>query len=89
MATTMSYEGRTSDVADLLSRIQCLASTTGRIEDDQTIRAQILQLSRELIATLQQPDEVVSLVAFSVRKKHIGSNESVPTDRSRATATCA
>jgi hypothetical protein len=55
-----------SDVATLLSRIQSLASGTQRIEDDQDARAKMLQLSRELTASLEQPDEVVSLVAFSV-----------------------
>lgn len=64
----MIYEGDGSDIAGLLARMQCLASTTQRVEDDQDIRAQMLQLSRELTATLQQPDEVVSLVAFSVRR---------------------
>jgi hypothetical protein len=36
------------------------------VEDDQDARAKMLQLSRELTASLEQPDEVVSLVAFSV-----------------------
>lgn len=63
----MTYEGGASDAAGLLARMQCLASTTRRVEDDQDIRAQILQLSRQLTATLQRPDEVLSLVAFSVR----------------------
>lgn len=67
----MTHEGDTSDVAGLLARMQCLASTTQRVEDDQDMRAQMLQLSRELTATLQQPDEVVSLVAFSVRRNLI------------------
>jgi len=58
----------TSDVAELLCRMQRLASMTQRVENDQHVRAQMLQLSRELTATLEQPDEVVSLVAFSVRK---------------------
>lgn len=61
-----------SDVAGLLARMQCLASMTRRVEDDQDIRAQMLQLSRELTATLQQPDEVVSLVSFSVRRNVSG-----------------
>ena len=64
----MSYEDGQSDVASLLARMQCLASMTNRVEDNENIRAQMLQLSRELTATLQQPDEVVSLVAFSVRR---------------------
>jgi hypothetical protein len=55
-----------SDVATLISHIQSLASGTKRIEDDQDARAKMLQLSRELTASLEQPDEVVSLVAFSV-----------------------
>ena len=67
----MADGGDTSDVAGLLARMQCLASTTQRVEDDQDMRAQMLQLSRELTATLQQPDEVVSLVAFSVRRNLI------------------
>lgn len=64
----MTYERDTSDVAVLLARMQCLASTTQRVEDDQDVRAQMLQLSRELTVTLQQPDEVVSLVSFSVSR---------------------
>jgi hypothetical protein len=55
-----------SDVAALISRMQSLASGTQRVEDDQDARAKMLQLSRELTASLEQPDEVVSLVAFSV-----------------------
>lgn len=62
----MTHEGDTSDVIGLLARMQCLASTTQRVEDDQDIRAQIFT------ATLQQPDEVVSLVAFSVRRNLFG-----------------
>jgi hypothetical protein len=46
--------------------MQSLASGTQRVEDDQDTRAKMLQLSRELTASLEQPDEVVSLVAFSV-----------------------
>jgi hypothetical protein len=64
----MTYEDGASNVASLLSRMQCLASTTQNVEDDQDIRAQMVQLSRELTTTLEQPDEVVSLVAFSVRR---------------------
>jgi hypothetical protein len=55
-----------SDVAALISRMHSLASGTQRVEDDQDARAKMLQLSRELTASLEQPDEVVSLVAFSV-----------------------
>jgi hypothetical protein len=61
----MSQDGA-SDVATLLSRIQYLTSRTQRIEDDQDTRAKLLQSSRELTTSLEQPDEVVSLVAFSV-----------------------
>lgn len=68
----MTDEGGASDVAGLLARMQCLASMTRRIEDDQHIRAQILQLSRELTTTLQQPDEVVSIVSFSVCRNGFG-----------------
>ena len=68
----MTDEGAASDVAGLLARMQCLASMTRRVEDDQYIRAHMLQLSRELTATLQQPDEVVSLVSFSVRRNVFG-----------------
>lgn len=62
----MTDAGDVSDAAGLLARMQRLASMTQRVEDDQNIRAQILQLNRELTATLEQPDEVVSLLAFSV-----------------------
>jgi hypothetical protein len=72
----MAYEDSASDAAVLLARMQDLASTTRRVEDDQNVRAQILQLSRELTATLQQPDEVVSLVAFSVRRNVSGRVQS-------------
>ena len=68
----MTYPGGASDVANVLARMQCLASMTRRFEDDQNISAQILQLSRELTATLQQLDEVGSLVACSVRKNVFG-----------------
>lgn len=84
----MTYAGDVSDVAGLLARMQCLASTTQRVEGDQSIRAQMLQLSMELTAALQQPDEVVSLVAFSVRNDSIERNEMFPADRFRVTATC-
>lgn len=56
-----------SPVSSLLSRIQDVASSSKDVEDDQAARATLLQLSRELTASLEQPDEVVSLVAFSVR----------------------
>lgn len=72
ITTTMTCRGSASDVADLLARMRCLASMTRRFEDDQNISAQILQLSRELTATLQQLDEVGSLVACSVRKNVFG-----------------
>jgi hypothetical protein len=62
----MSSGDGASDVAALISRMQSLASGTQRVEDDQDARAKMLQLSRELTASLEQPDEVVSLVAFSV-----------------------
>lgn len=65
---TMDSQACASDVSGLLSRMQRLASGTQRVEDDQDARAKMLQLSRELTATLEQPDEVVSLVAFSVRR---------------------
>jgi len=84
----MAAEVGASDVTELLARMQCLASTTQRVEDDQSIRAQILQLSRELTTTLEQPDEVVSLVAFSVSKKCMRLEARFPADLSRAMATC-
>jgi hypothetical protein len=84
----MTCAGDLSDVVGLLARMQCLVSMTQRVEDDQSVRAQMLQLSRELTATLQQPDEVVSLVAFSVRNKYIEWNGMFPADRFRVTATC-
>jgi hypothetical protein len=62
----MECQDGASDVANLLARMQSLASSTQRVEDDQDARAKLLQLSRELTASLEQPDEVVSLVAFSV-----------------------
>jgi hypothetical protein len=48
--------------------MQLLVSSIKRIEDDQNTRAQMLQLSRQLTASFEQPDEVVSLVAFSVSR---------------------
>lgn len=56
----MAYEDDASDVAGLLARMQRIASMTQRVEDDQNIRAQMLQLSRELTTALEQPDEVAS-----------------------------
>lgn len=53
-------------VSDLVARMQQMASGSPCMETDQKARAQLLQLSRELSARLEQPDEVVSLVAFSV-----------------------
>lgn len=63
----MDRQHETSEIAGLLFRMQRLASGTQRVEDDQHVRAQMLQLSRELTATFEQPDEVVSLVVFVVR----------------------
>jgi hypothetical protein len=65
-SAAMECQDGASDVANLLARMQSLASSTQRVEDDQDARAKLLQLSRELTASLEQPDEVVSLVAFSV-----------------------
>lgn len=62
----VSNNGQQSNIASLLSRMQDLASITDQVESDQSTRAQLLQLSKELTASLEQPDEVVSLVAFSV-----------------------
>lgn len=58
--------GDQSTFSNLLSRMQHLASKTEHLEDNGTARMELLQMSRELTASLQQPDEVVSLVAFSV-----------------------
>ena len=55
-----------SNVASLVERIQSIASNASHdITQDQEARATLLQASRELTATLEQPDEVISLVAFS------------------------
>lgn len=56
-----------SGVTALLARMQGVASSSEDMDNDQNARAALLQLSRELTASLEQPDEVVSLVAFSVR----------------------
>ena len=56
-----------SGVTALLEQIQRIASRSKDIDNDQNTRAALLQLSRQLSASLEPPDEVVSLLAFSVR----------------------
>jgi len=55
-----------SVITSLLTRMQDIAGKSADITTDQQARASLLQLSRELTTSLEQPDEVVSLVAFSV-----------------------
>ncbi|KAF2726271.1 S-adenosyl-L-methionine-dependent methyltransferase [Polychaeton citri CBS 116435] len=55
-----------STVGSLVSRINAQATQSKDLEHDQSTRANLLQLSRELTASLQAPDEVCSLLAFSI-----------------------
>jgi len=56
-------------MADLFHALtEQIQSVTMHVEDgpqDQQARAELLQAARELVTALEQPDEVVSLVAFS------------------------
>lgn len=52
-------------VSALLERINAIAQNTSDILQDEMTRAALLQASRQLTASLEQPDEVVSDVAFS------------------------
>ncbi|KAK5169898.1 uncharacterized protein LTR77_005876 [Saxophila tyrrhenica] len=54
-----------SRITKLISRLQTTASESQNVEYDESARATLLQLSRELTASLQAPDEVCSLLAFS------------------------
>lgn len=58
--------GDSALVTDLLARMQAVASSSANVTTDQQARAQLLQMSREMTASLEQPDEVCSNVAFSV-----------------------
>lgn len=58
--------GESVSISSLVTRMQDVAKASKDVETDQAARASFLQLSRELTASLEQPDEVVSLVAFSV-----------------------
>jgi len=55
--------GQPSPTESLVHRMQTLARNA---DHDQESRATLLQLSRQLTASLEAPDEVVSHVAFSV-----------------------
>lgn len=49
----------------LTEHIRSITLHTQDGPQDQQARAELLQAARELVTTLEQPDEVVSLVAFS------------------------
>ena len=55
-----------SNVSQLIQRISTISSNAsdGDVTNDQAARAALLQASRELTTALQQPDEVVSIVAY-------------------------
>lgn len=59
-------DGDSAPIVELLTRMQAVASSSRDVSTDQSARAQLLQLSREMTASLEQPDEVCSNVAFSV-----------------------
>ena len=63
----VGHHDDTSSLRALLARMQNVAGESSDIEHDEQARASLLQLSRELTTSLEQPDEVVSLVAFSVQ----------------------
>lgn len=52
-------------VSVLLERIKAIAQNKPGVLQDEMTRAALLQASRELTASLEQPDEVISNVAFS------------------------
>lgn len=64
MATSINGS---ENVSELLRRIQSVSASSPNVLQDQIARASLLQLSRELTANLEQPDELVSNIAFSVR----------------------
>lgn len=66
IAVMAGHAGSSSPVSSILERLADVAGQSTDIEHDQQARASLLQLSRELTANLEQPDEVVSLLAFSV-----------------------
>jgi len=66
----MATNSQSSHTTTLISKLQTTASNSQNIEHDEATRATLLQLSRELTASLQAPDEVCSLLAFSVRTHH-------------------
>ncbi|KAI9694548.1 MAG: hypothetical protein M1822_000164 [Bathelium mastoideum] len=53
------------NVSDLLAGMQAILASSPNVLQDQVARASLLQLSRELTASLEQPDELVSNIAFS------------------------
>ena len=63
MGTPINGQG---NIPDLLRRIQSVSASSSNVLQDQVARASLLQLSRELTANLEQPDELVSNIAFSV-----------------------
>lgn len=58
-------DGSSQQVSSLLQRINDIAKESHDVLEDQSARAALLQASRELTASLEQPDDIVSNVAFS------------------------
>ena len=59
----------TSQVSKLLDKINTISKGCPDVTQDESARATLLQASRELTTLLEQPDEVISNVAFSVRAR--------------------
>lgn len=59
--------GDSTYIQSLVDQIQKTAAETNDLGQDGTARAKLLQLSRQLTGQLEQPDELISNVAFSAR----------------------
>ena len=60
-----TYPTMSSNISALAEQIHAIHTNTPDVERSQDARAALLQSARELVAALEQPDEVVSLLAFS------------------------
>ena len=54
-----------TNISALAEQVHSIHTNAPDVEHDQNARAALLQSARELVAALEQPDEIVSLLAFS------------------------
>lgn len=68
----MASSDLSSSISNITSRIQGLTSKGVDIQNDLAAQAALLQLSQELLATVQSPNDIISSMAYSVRVSKSG-----------------